>query len=75
MCCPLVLEFSVGIGGFVIGLGQMFFFSLRFPYRFLLRTTSILTKSGRAPRALYKFAGQSLSLTKVGQSSQSRSHV
>ena len=21
MCCPLVFEFSVGIGGFVIGLG------------------------------------------------------
>ena len=29
MCCPLVFEFSVGIGGFVIGLGQIsFFFSL-----------------------------------------------
>ena len=29
MCCPLVLEFSVGIGGFVIGLSQTpFFFSL-----------------------------------------------
>ena len=29
MCCPLVVEFSVGIGGFVIGLGQIsFFFSL-----------------------------------------------
>ena len=26
MCCPLVFEFSVGIGGFVIGLGQIFFF-------------------------------------------------
>ena len=25
-CCPLVFEFSVGIGGFVIGLGQIFFF-------------------------------------------------
>ena len=23
MCCPLVFEFSVGIGGFVIGLGQI----------------------------------------------------
>ena len=30
MCCPLVFEFSVGIGGFVIGLGQIsFFFSLQ----------------------------------------------
>ena len=29
MCCPLVFEFSVGIRGFVIGLGQIsFFFSL-----------------------------------------------
>ena len=28
MCCPLVLEFSVGIGGFVIGLGQISSFSL-----------------------------------------------
>ena len=29
MCCPLVFEFSVGIGVFVIGLGQIsFFFSL-----------------------------------------------
>ena len=29
MCCPLVFEFSVGIGAFVIGLGQIsFFFSL-----------------------------------------------
>ena len=29
LCCPLVFEFSVGIGGFVIGLGQIsFFFSL-----------------------------------------------
>ena len=30
MCCPLVFEFSVGIGGFVIGLGQIsFFFSMQ----------------------------------------------
>ena len=30
MCCPLVFEFSVGIGGFVIGLSQIsFFFSFR----------------------------------------------
>ena len=29
MCCPLVFKFSVGIGGLVIGLGQIsFFFSL-----------------------------------------------
>ena len=26
VCCPLVFEFSVGIGGFVIGLGQIAFF-------------------------------------------------
>ena len=26
MCCPLVFEFSVGIGVFVIGLGQISFF-------------------------------------------------
>ena len=26
MCCPLVFEFSVGVGGFVIGLGQVSFF-------------------------------------------------
>ena len=26
MCYPLVFEFSVGIGGFVIGLSQIFFF-------------------------------------------------
>ena len=33
MCCPLVFEFSVGIGGFVIGLGQIsFFFSFFFLY-------------------------------------------
>ena len=30
VCCPLVFEFSVGIGGFVIGLGQIsFFFSAK----------------------------------------------
>ena len=28
MCCPLVFEFSVGIGGFVIGQGQISFFYL-----------------------------------------------
>ena len=34
MCCPLVFEFSVGIGGFVIGLGQIsFFFSLDLEYK------------------------------------------
>ena len=26
MCCPLVFEFSVGKGGFVIGLSQISFF-------------------------------------------------
>ena len=26
LCCPLVFEFSVGIGGFVIGLSQISFF-------------------------------------------------
>ena len=26
MCCPLDFEFSVGIGGFVIGLGQISYF-------------------------------------------------
>ena len=31
VCCPLVFEFSVGIGGFVIGLGQIsFFFSVKY---------------------------------------------
>ena len=32
MCCPLVFEFSVGIGGFVIGLGQisLFFYLSKF---------------------------------------------
>ena len=30
MCCPLVFQYSVGIGGFVIGLGQIsFFFSYK----------------------------------------------
>ena len=30
VCCPLVFEFSIGIGGFVIGPGQIsFFFSVR----------------------------------------------
>ena len=34
MCCPLVFEFSVGIGGFVIGLGQIsfFFYLLKYIY-------------------------------------------
>ena len=46
MCCPLVFEFSVGIGGFVIGLGQIsFFFSL--PVSHLLKSAS---------RALYACA-------------------
>ena len=30
MCFPLVFEFSVGIGGFVIGLGQISFFFSKF---------------------------------------------
>ena len=33
MCCPLVFEFSVGIGGFVIGLGQISFFFTYDVYR------------------------------------------
>ena len=32
MCCPLVFEFSVGIGGFVIGLGQISFFFSFYPF-------------------------------------------
>ena len=28
VCCPLVFEYSVGIGGFFIGLGKISFFSL-----------------------------------------------
>ena len=36
MCCPLVFGFSVGIGGFVIGLGQIsFFFSLYVTVNFI----------------------------------------
>ena len=31
VCCPLVFEFSVGIGGFVIGLGQISFFFSNIP--------------------------------------------
>ena len=41
MCCPLVFEFSVGIGDFVIGLGQIsLFFSLLPPgaYRSVSQT-------------------------------------
>ena len=46
MCCPLVFEFSVGIGGFVIGLGQIsFFFSVTrfeiFPMYTISRTTLV----------------------------------
>ena len=38
MCCPLVFEFSVGIGGFVIGLGQIsFFFSSDTWYMYIVR--------------------------------------
>ena len=37
MCCPLVFEFSVGIGGFVIGLGQIsFFFSFDSSFAMLM---------------------------------------
>ena len=32
MCCPLVFEFSVGIGGFVIGVGQISFFFSSFKH-------------------------------------------
>ena len=42
MCCPFVFEFSVGIGGFVIGLGQIsFFFScdLEFDLSFVQKIT------------------------------------
>ena len=39
MCCPLVFEFSVGIGGFVIGLGQISFF-------FLFKTMKSLVAKG-----------------------------
>ena len=35
MCCPLVFEFSVGIGGFVIGLGQISFFFSQYQKRSL----------------------------------------
>ena len=36
MCCPLVFEFSVGIGGFVIGLGQIsFFFSINLVFSYV----------------------------------------
>ena len=38
MCCPLVFEFSVGIGGFVIGLGQIsVFFSFIILWVFILQ--------------------------------------
>ena len=33
VCCPLVFEFSVGVGGFVIGLGQISFFFSFFLYK------------------------------------------
>ena len=43
MCCPLVFEFSVGIEGFVIGLGQIsFFFS---SYKTLLLYIFLVIKS------------------------------
>ena len=44
MCCPLVFEFSVGVGGFVIGLGQIsFFFSLT-PRTFVNEIETIMVK-------------------------------
>ena len=44
MCCPLVFEFSVGIGGFVIGLGQIsFFFSIYFNSNVLNKKSSFLS--------------------------------
>ena len=45
MCCPLVFEFSVGIGGFVIGLGQIsFFFSFYVGYWLEIRSNGISSK-------------------------------
>ena len=35
VCCPLVFEFSVGIGGFVIGLGQISFFFSSYEAEFM----------------------------------------
>ena len=45
MCCPLVFEFSVGIGGFVIGLGQISFFFSLYEYKFQrCKTTAYFAK-------------------------------
>ena len=44
MCCPLVFEFSVGIGGFVIGLGQISFFFSLYVHIFTDRCKSKLNK-------------------------------
>ena len=45
MCCPLVFEFSVGIGGFVIGLGQIsFFFSLLYKYKIFIRLKCFISR-------------------------------
>ena len=52
MCCPLVFEFSVGIGGFVIGLGQIsFFFNLLGAMKIsdiLARRTRVKDKNNRS---------------------------
>ena len=49
MCCPLVFEFSVGIGGFVIGLGQIsFFFSLNKIFFFEIFSCSVFHIAGLA---------------------------
>ena len=41
MCCPLVFEFSVGIGGFVIGLGQISFFFSSNSYKLRMRHNNV----------------------------------
>ena len=59
MCCPLVFEFSVDIGGFVIGLGQIsFFFSLS------ILLTNLLTY---IKQGLQKYCGTSYSRSWVNQ--------
>ena len=47
MCCPLVFEFSVGIGGFVIGLGQISFFFSLYKNTFLNSILNVCTKRQR----------------------------
>ena len=44
MCCPLVVEFSVGIGGFVIGLGQISFFFSLYQHLFPAAVWSVVTR-------------------------------